>query len=221
MPATRPRLNKFTWWQKIDRLPIPPQHLTLLWHFALNHAPFQPQNATNCFCGSPETIAHLAGSCPLWTTFRSIFLQKWISLAPGILNYLSTKHLIPISPEVALPRIRTPNLDPHLWVALPLLEWPHIQDFDDPVVNPFCHTWALAASTLLYNIRMARDDLAYQNNLWPTTRLVQNFNTTLKVLPLQTPKQSYPPPLNSALQPYLPDPSTGLPPLDTHHLRPP
>ncbi|KAJ1650506.1 hypothetical protein IWQ61_008707, partial [Dispira simplex] len=156
-----PRLNKSTWSQKIDRLPIPPQHRTLLWSLALNRVPFRPQNATNCSCGSLETTAHLAGSCPLWSTFLCIFLNKWTSLASDVLDYLATKHLIPISPEMALPRIRIP----HLWIALPLLEWPHIQDFDDPVVNLFRRTWALAASTLLYNIWMARNDLAYQNNL--------------------------------------------------------
>ncbi|KAJ1652166.1 hypothetical protein IWQ61_007435 [Dispira simplex] len=178
-----PRLKKSMWWQKINRLPIPPQHRTLLWRLALNHVPFHPQNVTTCFCGSLETTAHLTG---------------WLSHA-----------------------YEPPNLDPHLWIALLLLEWPHIQDFDDPVVRPFCHTWALTASTLLYNIWMAHNDLAYQNNLWPTIRLVKSCNTTLKMLPIQTPKPSYPPSLNSALQPYLLDPSTGLPPLDDHHLRPP
>ncbi|KAJ1955548.1 hypothetical protein IWQ62_005505 [Dispira parvispora] len=49
-------------------------------------------------------------------------------------------------------QITVPTLDPRHWLALPLLEWPHIQDFEDPVVHPFRRAWSLAASSLLYNI---------------------------------------------------------------------
>ncbi|KAJ1968071.1 hypothetical protein IWQ62_001469 [Dispira parvispora] len=137
-----------------------------------------------------------------------------------LLNRLTTKHQSSVALEENPLRILLPALAPRHWLALPLLEWPHIHGFKDPAVTPFHQPWSLAASSLIHTIYVARNDNIYQCASWPTTRLTRKYNATLKAMLINNPKPSYPLPLKRALQALLPDPETGIPPPDSHHLRP-